>query len=133
MNRTILMLEHDDDDRYITQANLDGLKADVTLSFVSNSNELFQKLDDKTKPDVLLITYHATPINAPAILRKLKANVATSYIPVIVISGTATESVVRECYEAGASSFVTKPHSDKDTTDKIATFLQYWFKTVELP
>jgi CheY-like chemotaxis protein len=95
MNRTILMLEHDDDDRYITQANLDGLKADITLSFVANSNELFQRLENNAKPDVLLITYHATPINAVEILRKLKANAATSYIPVIVISGTATHAIVR--------------------------------------
>jgi CheY-like chemotaxis protein len=133
MKRTILMLEHDDDDRYITQAVLDDLKADVSINFVSTSTEFFQKLEGPAKPDLLLITYRASPLNAVDILRRLKTTIPLRYIPAIILSGIANPSIVRECYEAGAASFITKPSSDKDTTEKISLFLKYWFTTVEMP
>jgi CheY-like chemotaxis protein len=127
------MLEHDEDDRYITQAVLDELKADIAIKFVSNSNDLFQNLDGKLLPDLLLITYRAMPLNAIEILKKLKSNERLRQIPVVVLSGVAKPSMIEECYDAGASSFVTKPSTGHETTSKIKTFLEYWFKTVELP
>jgi CheY-like chemotaxis protein len=131
MKRTILMLEHDDDDRYITQAALDNLKANVEISFVANSTDFLAKLET-LKPDLLLITYRATPMNAVEVLKKVRSSPGR-YIPAVVLSGMSNETIVRECYQAGASSFITKPSSDKETTLKIARFLDYWFKTVELP
>lgn len=126
------MLEHDDDDRYITQAVLDDLKADVSISFVSTSIEFFQKLEAQQKPHLLLITYRATPLNAVEILKRLRSSTTLRHIPAVVLSGMANASIVRECYEAGASSFITKPSSGKNTTEKISTFLKYWFNIVEL-
>jgi CheY-like chemotaxis protein len=133
MKRHILMLEHDDDDRYITQAALDDLKADVTISFVCTSTEFFQKLEGPSKPDLVLITYRASPLNAVDILRKLKTSVPLRHIPAIILSGMANPAIVRECYEAGAVSFITKPSSEKGTANKISSFLKYWFETVEMP
>lgn len=127
------MLEHDDDDRYITQAVLDDLKTDITIGFVSTSTEFFQKLEATQKPDLLLVTYRSSPLNAVEILKRLKASSSLRHIPAVVLSGMANASIVRECYDAGASSFITKPSSDKDTTEKISLFLKYWFNIVELP
>lgn len=132
MKRTILMLEHDDDDRYITQAVLDDLKADVNINFVTNSSDFFVKLE-QSKPDLLLITYRASPLTAVEVLKKLRAVPTFRFVPAVVLSGISSEAIVRECYQAGATSFITKPSSDKETTLKISRFIDYWFKTVELP
>jgi CheY-like chemotaxis protein len=133
MKRKILMLEHDDDDQYITQAALDDAKANVSIGFVSTSTEFFQRLEEQSKPDLLLITYRASPLGAGDILRKLKTSNSLRHIPAIILSGMANKSIVQECYEAGAASFITKPSSEKDTTKKISSFLEYWFQTVEMP
>lgn len=133
MKRNILMLEHDDDDRYITQAVLDDLKADVSISFVSTSTEFFQKLESHPKPALVLITYRASPLSAVEILKRLRGSDALRYIPALVLSGVGNAAIVRECYDAGASSVIIKPSSERDTTEKITTFLKYWFKTAELP
>jgi len=132
MKRYILMLEHDDDDRYITQTVLDDLKADVTIRFVSTSIDFFQKLEMQEKPHLLLITYHTAPLSVVEILKRLKSSSSLRHIPVVVLSGMANTTIVKECYEAGASSFITKPSSEKNTTEKISTFLKYWFNIVEL-
>lgn len=133
MKRTILMLEHDDDDRYITQAVLDDIKADVPISFVLNSTEFLQKLEAANKPDLVLITYRASPLNAVEVLKQIKNSSSLRGIPAVVLSGVSNSAIARECYEAGASSVIIKPSSDRDTTEKITTFLKYWFNTVELP
>lgn len=127
------MLEHDEDDRYITQSVLDELKANVTIEFVSSSNDLFNKLSSSQLPDLLLITYRAMPQNAIDILKKLRGSSPFAYLPVVVLSGVSKHSIVQECYRAGASSFITKPSTGTETTAKIKSFLDYWFHTVELP
>ena len=127
------MLEHDEDDRYITQAVLDDLKADVSIEFISNSLDLFKRLESGDAVDLLLVTYRATPQNAAEILKRLRVHPDLKKLPVVVLSGVAKASIVEECYLAGASSFITKPSTDRETTAKIKCFLEYWFKTVELP
>lgn len=127
------MLEHDDDDRYITEAVLDEIKADVSIRFASNSTEFLQTLEGSEKPDLLLITYRASPLNAVEVLKRVKSAARLKAIPVVVLSGVSNAAIARECYEAGASSVIIKPSSERDTTEKITTFLKYWFKTVELP
>ena len=137
MNRTILMLEHDEDDRYITQSVIDEHRFDVKIQFVSNSTQLFSTLDSgRSKkdglPSLILINYHASPLNAEEILIKIKNDARLKYIPVVVLSGSVNPEIVRACYLAGASSYIRKPSSGKDTEAKISTFVKYWFSTVEL-
>ena len=69
MARSILMLEHDDDDRYITQSVFDENQYPVTLHFVNNSDELFTFLracekEQGAYPNLILLNYYAVPLNA---------------------------------------------------------------------
>lgn len=133
MNRTILMLEHDDDDRYITQAIFDENQYRVSLNFVSDRDAFWEQLKSSSVlPSLILLNYHAGPLTAVGILDELKSNPRFQYIPVVVLSGSVKQDMVKECYHAGASSFIQKPSSNKIATDKITNFIRYWFETVEL-
>lgn len=138
MKRSILMLEHDDDDRYITQAVFDENHYPVTLHFVNNSDDLFAFLISCERslhpfPALILLNHYAAPLNSIEILRNLKANSKYAHIPVVVLSGTMDNEILRSCYTVGANSFVRKPATSRETNEKISSFIQYWFKTVELP
>ncbi|HYG01827.1 MAG TPA: hypothetical protein VD927_05235 [Chryseosolibacter sp.] len=135
--KTILMLEHDDDDRYIAQAVFDEHHYPIKLEFVSSSVDFFAYLRSCEKnrsklPSLILLNYYAVPDNAIDTLRKLKRDITFGYIPTVVLSGTVDDSIVRECYAEGASSVIQKPDSAGDTNEKIACFVKYWFSTVEL-
>jgi two-component system, response regulator len=136
MKRTILMLEHDDDDRYITQAVFDENQYNVRIEFVSNTQDLIKTLQfastNTILPSLILLDYHAMPLGATEILRDLKSHPAYSHIPVIVLSGTSRKEIVGECYSAGASSFIQKPTLSAETSTKISNFIKYWFETAEL-
>jgi CheY-like chemotaxis protein len=138
MNRTILMLEHDDDDRYITQSVFDENNYGIKINFVNSSPEVFAYLNSCEKnglhyPSLILLNYYAIPTNAVEILKELKDNSKYCHIPVVILSGTVNDDVIKECYAARASSFIQKPFRSDETSSKIASFIQYWFGTVELP
>lgn len=138
MERSILMLEHDDDDRYITRAVFDENHYAVKLHFVDSRNDLFAFLISCERsflpyPALILLNHDARPANAVSILRELKADKRYMHIPVVVLTGTLNEETVQTCYAAGANSVITKPSSGRETNEKIANLIRYWFQTVELP
>ena len=137
MNPSILMLEHDEDDRYITQSYFDEHNFKVSLTFVANSGELKNYLSGAKNgkvemPSLILLNYHASPHNAVAVLKDLKADISYRHIPVVVLSGSVHKDIIRQCYDEGASSFIQKPSLNNETDRKITNFFKYWFQTVEL-
>ncbi len=128
----ILMLEDDPDDRLITEATLGDLGYHVPVHFVNSSTQLFSFLHTSGKPHLILIDYNSVPVNAVEILKQLKRDARYKKIPVVVLSDSALSDYVSECYENGASSFIKKPTTLESTKDKIGSFFQYWFRTVEV-
>jgi CheY-like chemotaxis protein len=135
MSRSILMLEHDDDDRYITQAVFDEQRYDVKINFVSSAEEFFQYLErvEKDLPSLILLNYYATPVNAVEVLKRLKQNEVYRRIPAVVLSGSVKSEIIEECYASGATSFIQKPSKASEAEAKIKSFFHYWFETVHLP
>lgn len=135
--RKILMLEHDDDDRYITQTYFDENQYDIQIDFINDSDELvsyLKKCDSKTVvyPSLILLNHFAAPLDAIEVLTYLKTNPKYSHIPVVVLSGNKDPDIVKKCYSLGASSFIQKPDEEQQTVSKISNFVKYWFETVEL-
>lgn len=138
MRRSILMLEHDDDDRYITQTTFEESGFLVQIHFVNSTDELFAFLISCERsflpyPGVILINHNSGPASAVDLLKQLKGDPRHSHIPVVVLSGSCTDEMLIKCYSAGANSFIKKPFSGVEITEKISTFVRYWFNTVELP
>lgn len=136
--RNILMLEDDDDDRYITESVFKEHHYDIQIHFAATGPEVFAHLIDCAKnkqpfPSLVLLDYHAHPGSAVEIINSLKADIRFKHIPVVVLSGSVKSEIVMECYKAGASSFIQKPWKVKDTDQTITNFFRYWFETVMLP
>src|ERR1051325_2087842 len=104
MNRFVLMLEGDSDDRYLTQQTLSELGIDIPIKFSSNSTELFHLLFYSDKPSLLLINYNSSPDNGIEVLKKLKSSPDYNNIPVVIISDSDLPKYKNECYKFGASS-----------------------------
>ena len=138
MRRSILMLEHDDDDRYITGAVFRENNYAVDIHFVESCNDLFAFLIacERTHmplPRVMLLSYDVMRDEAVATISALRQDRRYSHIPIVIVGGVADPGIVRACYAAGASSFIRKPASGAEVTSRIGSFFHYWFETVELP
>jgi CheY-like chemotaxis protein len=60
-------------------------------------------------PDVVLLDLHLPDISGEEVLRRLRADVRTSAIPVIVVSADATNASLERLKAAGADAYLTKP------------------------
>ena len=132
MNKLVVMLEDDSDDRYLTSETLAELNIDVPVKFFSSSNELLEFLKNNTKPSLILLDYNSTPENAKQVLQRIKSDNNLKEIPVVVLSDNDLPAYKKECYALGASSFIKKPDNVKETQEKIATFFKYWFEVAEV-
>lgn len=132
MNRFVLMLEGDGDDRYITQQTLNELHIDIPIKFLPNSIEFFNFLSQSDKPALILVDYNSVPENGLEVLNKLKTSLEYSDIPVVILSDSDHPRYKNECYKYGACSFIKKPDSVEGTNKKIAAFFNYWFNVVEV-
>ena len=61
------------------------------------------------QPDLILLDLHLPDIQGDEVLRLLRANPATSDIPVALISADATAAQIARVAEAGVGEFLTKP------------------------
>jgi CheY-like chemotaxis protein len=132
MNRFVLMLEADGDDRNITQQTLSELNPEISIRFLSASTEFFTFLSIAEKPALILVDYNSTPDNGLGVLKKLKSDPKLCDIPVVILSESDLAKYKNECYKYGASSFIKKPDTLEATNKKIASFFTYWFDVVEV-
>lgn len=61
------------------------------------------------KPDCILMDLSLPGIDGWEATRQLKADVTTNHIPVVAITGHASELASRDAHAAGCAAFVLKP------------------------
>jgi len=131
----ILTVENDEDDQYITRQFFSEQAVDTVMFNDGEEMMLYlrQCVARKTPlPAVILLDYHLMPKTAVDIIRLIRRESDFAHIPVVVLSGTRSDEIVRECYRNGANSFIQKPSRVQDIDKKVSSFLTYWLRTVEL-
>jgi PAS domain S-box-containing protein len=61
------------------------------------------------RPDVILLDLHLPDVHGLEVLRRLRSDLDTASVPVVVITADASTAVRKEAFEAGAHDFLTKP------------------------
>jgi CheY-like chemotaxis protein len=67
------------------------------------------ELARRHRSDLILLDLHLPDMSGEEVLQRLKADEATSSIPIVIVSADASGETLGRLQEAGASSFVTKP------------------------
>lgn len=83
------------------------------------------------RPSIILLDYNSRPLGGIDVLKKIKLNYQYNDIPVIILSEVADPVIVSECYRLGASSYITKPFTEKQAKQKIESFFSYWLSVAE--
>ncbi|OSZ77525.1 hypothetical protein CAP36_14185 [Chitinophagaceae bacterium IBVUCB2] len=131
MSSYLLMLQADADDQYITESALAAINPSVTIKYVDNSEEMEQTIALNGEPLLILVNDQGTLKERGRTLRQLKTNDSYAHIPVVLLGERSSADYVKECYRAGASTFITKPSSVEATQKKIQQFLSYWLEVAE--
>ncbi len=126
----VLMLQTDADDREITESALAEMEFSVPVKFLNNIEEL-DLFTAEERPAVILLSDSARGM-AVQLVKELKADPEYGHIPVVVLGERSMDSYVKDCYRAGANTFITKPSTHEQTKKKIEAFFTYWFEVAEL-
>jgi diguanylate cyclase (GGDEF)-like protein len=78
------------------------------ICFATNGKDGLRIAEDR-QPDVILLDAEMRDMDGYTVCRELKANPATSDIPVIFVTGHEDVSYEIRALEAGAADFITKP------------------------
>jgi two-component system, response regulator len=79
-------------------------------------------------PDVVLLDLDLPRLHGTKILKKIRENEATRHIPVVVLTASADDPIIKECYELGANSYIVKPVDSVKFYQAINDIGAYWLK-----
>lgn len=133
MGSKILMIEHDPDDRWLTDETFREEGISDGIEFICGADLEDYIRDQDNRPPMIILSLNAQPYNGMDLIRKIRDTEGYESVPIVVLSESALPADVQESYTAGASSFIIKPASYSDALFKIKSFINYWFRTVELP
>lgn len=132
MQAYVLMLQADEDDRFLTESILEEMQHTVLMHFISRISELEGLIAASGLPAVILINNQDHRHKAIDIVKYLKADTRLDHIPVVVLGEITTADYIRQYYRAGANTYITKPSTVVATRKKIELFLAYWFDVAEI-
>ena len=90
-------------------------------------------LEKAPRPGIILLDLNLPETDGRDILRIVKADHDLKSIPVVVFTTSESEKDIRDCYQNGANSYITKPVDLEKLMDVMSMLRTYWFDIVALP
>jgi two-component system response regulator len=139
-SKVVLLVEDSPDDtdlviRALRQGNLtnevhlarDGVEAiDYLLAIAGDGR-------DPGLPLVMLLDLKLPRISGLEVLKRVRADERTRFLPVVILTSSREEQDVLAGYELGANSYVTKPVGFAPFADAIRQLGLYWLVINEPP
>jgi two-component system response regulator len=79
-------------------------------------------------PRVVLLDLRMPGVDGREVLRAVRADARTRWLPVVVVSSSNRPEDVQECYRLGANSYVTKQYGNQSPGDYLARVARYWLE-----
>jgi two-component system, response regulator len=137
----ILLVEDSDADaelitRSLRKANLvnrlvrvrDGVEA---LEFIFRTGAFKDR--NAGYPRLILLDLKMPRMSGIDVLRRLKSDESSKYIPVVVLTSSAEAQDVQESYKLGANSYLVKPVAFADFTSVVTHTGLYWAVMNRIP
>lgn len=102
---TLLIVEDNDDLRHFLLKELSG-KYEV---FEAADGETGERVALSTLPDLIISDIMMPKVDGFELCERIKSNVATSHIPVILLTARASKELTMTGYKAGADEYLAKP------------------------
>jgi len=77
-------------------------------------------------PKIVLLDLKLPKVNGIEVLQRLKADERTKDIPVVVLTSSAESQDIRDAYQYGANSYVTKPIRFEEFANAVSELRLYW-------
>lgn len=106
------------------------------LTIYSNGTDALNYLMNKPidcLPKVVLLDLAMQKVDGLQVLKKIRQNIATRDIPVVILTSSNQEKDISECYQSGANSYIRKPISFEEFTEILQKLVEYWININLVP
>jgi len=141
-NQPILLVEDSPEDFEMTVRSLQkaGLKnpihhccdGDEALDYLYRRGA-YADSPNTPLPGIILLDLNMPGTDGREVLEELKNDEALGLIPIIVLTTSADERDVQDCYSMGANSYIQKPLDFEGFMKAMSGLKDYWFEVVVLP
>lgn len=119
--RRCLVVDDDPSIREVLRLNLEAEGMEV---FVLENGELVETVTRHIAPDLIVLDVMMPGRDGYAVLAALKADEATSGVPVVLLTAKATDEEIWDGWQSGADYYITKPFN----IDELLYFLNLVFE-----
>lgn len=100
----------------------DGAEA---LDFLLEQGSPAERYGDGN-PKVILLDLKLPKVNGIEVLRKIKSDERTKKIPVVILTSSREDRDLKDAYDLGVNSYVTKPIKFDEFAKVVADLGMYW-------
>jgi two-component system response regulator len=142
--KVILLIEDNTDDILLTQRAFQKsiIENQINLIVAKDGLEALNYLfgsgtDDgngsQLMPEIILLDLNLPKLNGLQILERIRKNIHTKLIPVIILTSSKEETDLTKAYKLGANSYIRKPVDFQKFKDTIQQLGLYWIGLNESP
>jgi len=141
-NHLILMAEDDADDQLLVQEAFAECGVKEQIRFVADGEELLDYLMRRgryltagaaPRPGLILLDLNMPRKDGREALKEIRDHPDLRRVPIVVFTTSRADTDIRQIYELGANSFITKPAAFDALVMTVTKMVGYWFGLVELP
>ena len=122
----ILVEDNPDDERLTIRALRRGNIANDILVARNGEEALIMVLNADPLPSVVLLDLKLPKVDGLEVLRQIRANERTHFLPVVVLTSSSEERDIIDSYNLGANSYVRKPVEIEKFTEAVRQLGLYW-------
>lgn len=139
---TILLVEDDPDDELLTLRELKRQNVANEITVVRDGAEALDYLfargqyaerDATDHPTLMLLDLNLPKIDGLEVLRQVRADQRTKFMPVVVLTSSDEQKDKIESYQLGANSYVRKPVGFDEFREAVRQLHLYWLLLNEPP
>ncbi len=129
MNYLLLLVDDDEDDRFLLETCIQQSGQKLTLTSATNGVEAIRQLTEGLRPNLILSDAHMPLMNGYEFLVWLRESPSYRHLPIVIWTGDLPDREVTRYYQAGANSVMLKANA----IEGVAAFCKHWFEVVQLP
>jgi len=141
-NKSILLVEDNPDDIELARRAFQKVNINNTMVVTQDGAETLEYLHGKGKykgrdtddvPRVILLDLKMPKVHGLEVLKQIRENQLTKYIPVIILTSSQDKKDIIRSYELGANSYIVKPIDFLKFSEVVQQIVMYWLMLNEQP
>jgi len=133
--QVIVLVEDNPDDEALTLRALkkNGIANEVVVLRDGAEALTYLLGTDAPSPHLVLLDLKLPRIDGLEVLRKLRGESRTAFLPIVILTSSNEERDLVESYRLGANSYILKPVDFEQFTEAVRQLGLYWLVLNQIP